>query len=238
MLVRGDPVVEFKLSLVDRVLPTKSAFVFGDMYIVDGGYTRYIAEQAEGVILLDTLETKPWQRARLEQSNLEFYKGNFAEEAFMRSLPQPHATVGLAFDVLLHQAALLHALHLMLEKVEHSFVFAHPTLEEQPLANSLVFLPGHPDQSLYPYPVPDEEYRAFSLVEVNQTHWIWGITASWMRTALQTEGFEIVHEESLDGQLKERWNWWGGVAERRTWPGVLHWSHMQHHPGLHDGWED
>lgn len=236
MLDLDDPVVQFKLSLLDRVLPTEDVIVFGDMYMVEGGYTRYVAEHgARSATLVDSLETRSWQRARLDTPNLDFYKGNFADKGFMDSL-HTSFSAGIAFDVLLHQPPLLHCLHLMLERIDKHFVFAHPTLEEQSTANALVFLPGHPDKGLYPMAAMDDEYQVFSVTEVNQSHWIWGITASWMRAALVTEGFEILEEQSLTSLPNPRWTLWGGVAERRSRVDPRHWSLLPAYQKIHEGW--
>ena len=39
MLNRDDPIVQFKLAMLERCLPAPSAVVFGDVWGVDGGYT-------------------------------------------------------------------------------------------------------------------------------------------------------------------------------------------------------
>lgn len=91
--------------------------VYGDIYIVEGGYTHYGATHgASMATLVDVAETPGWQRTRLGVNNLDFYKGDFANERFMSALPGPF-TSGVAFDVLLHQPTLMHSLHLMLESL-------------------------------------------------------------------------------------------------------------------------
>jgi hypothetical protein len=237
MLDLNDPVVKFKLNLLDRVLPAENVIVYGDMYVVDGGFTRYVAAKgAKRATLVDTLETRAWQQARLEHPTIDFYKGDFSNQYFMNALVGTFET-GVAYDVLLHQPPLLHSLHLMLEKVEKYFVFAHPTLEEQPTANALIFLPGHPNHDLYPMAEPHNEYQAFSVEIVNQSQWIWGITASWMRAALATEGFKMILEDSLASLPNRRWSLWGGIAERQSWPDEQHWSRLPPYRGLYEGWE-
>src|ERR1022692_3004607 len=101
MLNYDDPLVGLKTKLLDLLLPTSSVIVYGDMYIVEGGFTEYCATHgADVATLIDTLETVSWQRTRSEIRNLDFYKGNFADEGFMRSLRGDFAAA-VAYDVLL-----------------------------------------------------------------------------------------------------------------------------------------
>jgi hypothetical protein len=44
-LQTDDPVVAFKLAMLDRALPAESAVVFGDVWRVDGGYTVACADR-------------------------------------------------------------------------------------------------------------------------------------------------------------------------------------------------
>lgn len=236
MLRANDPVVDFKLSFLQRVLPCEHIAVYGDMYIVEGGYTEYCAKNgATRATLVDTLETRGWQETRLRQSNIDFYKGDFANAAFMRTVPDTFSAA-VAYDVLLHQPALLHTLNLMLQPVEHDFVVVQPMLEETDVLNTLVFLPGNEDRSLYPLASSHAEYQAFSTEEVNQTNWIWGITPSFLRAALVSEGFEVVHEDFLAPFPNPRWSWRGFHAERRRRLDHRHWSQMRATPLLHPGW--
>lgn len=236
MLNHDDPVVRLKTQLLDSILPSQHVVVYGDMYIVEGGYTEYCATHgAVAVTLVDTLETVSWQETRLRNRNIDFYKGNFAHEGFMSSLRGGYSAA-VAYDVLLHQPALLNTLHLMLREVSEKVVIVQPTLEEQAAPNSLVFLPGNSDRALYPLSSPHQEYQAFALDQVNQTQWIWGMTASFTKSALAAEGFEVVQEQAGEALPNSRWSYWGCVAERRLVPDERHWRRMFAHPFLHDGW--
>ena len=224
------------MSLLERILPCEHVVVYGDMYMVEGGYTEYCAKNgATCATLVDTLETFGWQQARLRQRNVDFYKGNFADAGFMAALGGPFDT-GVAFDVLLHQPAIVNTLHLMLAPVEKDFVIVQPTLDELDVPNSLVFLPGNSDLGLYPLDAQHAEYNAFSTEAVNQTEWIWAMTPSFIHSLLLTEGFRIVHEEVLGPFPNPRWSWRGFHAQRERVVNHLHWSQMRATPLLHPGW--
>lgn len=227
-----DPYVQFKLDILKRATPAESAIVFGDMYIVEGGFcTRCLDYGCKDVLLIDTLETARWQQTRIEHPALDFYKGDFSNPHFMRSILRSF-DIGVAYDILLHQAPLLQTLHLMLEKVRKRFCIVQPMLREQSLPNTLVYLPGNPDKGLYPMPTVSEEFKVFDGREVNHSHWLWGLTVSFLRSVLQGEGFEIVHQaEFTGGALTDRWMLWGCVAERKE-ANPHHWSAVQPIPGL------
>jgi hypothetical protein len=236
MLNHEDPMVRLKTGLLDMILPSQHVIVYGDMYLVDGGYTEYCATHGAAVAtLVDTVETAAWQQTRLEHRNVDFFKGNFADEGFMDSLPGGYSAA-VIYDVLLHQPSLINTLHLMLANVSEKVAIVQPTLEEQAVPNSLVFLPGNSDTNLYPLSDSDAEYHMFSLEEVNQTHWIWGITGSFMKSALAAEGFEIAHEQLGEPLSNNRWSWWGCVAERKSFPDQRHWSRMKATRLLYEGW--
>ncbi len=117
MFNESDPLVPFKLDILRRGLPAQDAIVFGDIYGVDGAYTAKCIEYGcSRALLIDSHETAAWLRLRLEQPAIDFYKGDFADPFFMASVRETYE-IGVAFDVLLHQASLLQAIHLMLEKV-------------------------------------------------------------------------------------------------------------------------
>jgi hypothetical protein len=221
----SDPLVQFKLDILRRGMPARDAIVYGDIYGVDGAYTAKCLEYGcKRALLIDSHETAPWLRLRLDHPELDFYKGDFADPSFMASVRETY-DVGVAFDVLLHQAPLLHTIHLMVEKVRERFLVVQPMLEEQSTPGSVVYLPGNEASAdLHPFADRPEEYRVFDAAQVNQSHWIWGMTPSFLRAALAGEGFEIVHEATT-GPLTPNplWAWWGFVAERRTTPDT-HWS--------------
>jgi hypothetical protein len=216
MLNREDPIVEFKLSMLDRCFPASGAVVFGDMWGVDGGYTVECVERGcERVLLVDSLETPAWQEERLQHPSMDFFKGDFSNPLFMNSF-NDRLELGIAFDILLHQPAMLGTLGLLLDKVEQRFCVVQPMLEEQAEAGSLVYLPGNPAvDRLYPLEAPSSEVMAFDVEEVNHSHWIWGMTPSFLTAAMEGEGFAPIVEEVSDSSLPNpRWCWWGAVYER------------------------
>ena len=238
MLNRDDAVVEFKLSVLDRCLPATGAVVFGDIWGVDGGYSVECAERGcDRVLLIDSLETPAWQEERLRHPQIDFLKGDFSNPLFMRSF-QERLAVGVAFDILLHQPAMLGTLTLLLAKVEEKFCVVQPMLEEQQASGSLVYLPGNPAvEDLYPMQTqaPTSEVRVFDAQEVNHSHWIWGMTPSFLSSAMSGEGFSLTAEEVLGPLPNPRWQWWGAVYERTGPRPASHWSTHGTTPGLFVG---
>jgi hypothetical protein len=233
MFDESDPYVQFKLSFLKHAMPAKSAVVFGDIYVVDGGYTKKCLDYGcNDVLLIDTLETAAFQLTRIAHPKIEFYKGDFSNPGFMRSFDQRYE-VGVAYEVLLHQAPLLHTLHLMLEKVSGKFCIVQPMLKEQAIPNALIYLPGNTLPGLYPLPRPSAEFTLFDVNAVNHSRWLWGMTVSFMKSVLLGEGFEITFEnEVTESGFTEHWRLWGCVAERKS-DNPLHWSHAQPSAGLH-----
>ncbi len=224
MLNEGDPLVRFKLDILRRAMPARDAVVFGDMYMVEGGFTKKCLDYGcERALLIDTLETPNWLDQRRAHPTLDFYKGDFSDALFMNSISETYE-IGVAFEVLLHQPPLLHTLHLMLRCVETTFLVVQPILKEAEVPNTLVYLPGNPDTGLHPLGEETREYQLFDVAQVNHSHWIWAMTASFTRAALAGEGFEITYEEAFREMPNSRWLVWGCVAERRRAPESSHWS--------------
>jgi SAM-dependent methyltransferase len=233
MLNRDHPWVGFKLAMLERSTPAAGAVVFGDIWGVDGSYTVECAKRGcERVMLIDSLETPAWQQERLRHPAIDFRKGDFSDPLFMASIDE-RFELGVAFDILLHQPAMLGTLTLLLEKVERRFCVVQPMLEEQSESGSLVYLPGNPAvERLYPLGVPATEVKAFDPRQVNHSHWIWGMTPSFLTAAMAGEGFALVEEETLEPLTNPRWSWWGAVYERAEPRSPAHWSGHGTTPGL------
>lgn len=234
MLDLADPVVAFKVDMLDRATPADDAIVFGDMWRVDGGYTEKCLELGcSRALLIDAFETRAWLERRLaEPERLDFVRGDFSSWDFMRGL-RVTAELGVAFDVLLHQASVVEALHLMLTKVRNRFVVVQPALEELELPQGLVYLPGNPETgALYPLDARSQDYAAFDPVHVNTVQWIWAMTPSSMTALMRSEGFEQVAQVRLGPLPNPRWSWWGAVYERARELPVDHWSAYATTPGL------
>ena len=211
----SDALVQFKLELLDAAAPMTSAIVYGDMYRVDGGYTVATLDRGSQLsLLVDTLETPTWLQHRLEHPELDFLKGDFGDPFLMGSI-RDQFDVGVVFDILLHQPPLLHTLNLMLSKVARTICIAQPCLKEGDRENQVIYLPGSTDTDLYPLRETSVEYRVFDVDQVNQSHWIWAMTSSFLRRALAGEGFEVREERTLDHpMLTKNWEWKGFVADR------------------------
>jgi hypothetical protein len=233
-LATEHPGVKLKLDLLEAATPLPRAVVYGDMWGVEGAYTlRCLELGCASVALIDSFETPGWQTTRTEHPELDFLKGDFADPLFMGSI-RTRYDLGVAYDVLLHQATLLGALHLMCERVEQRFVVVQPMLHEHGEEQRLVYLPGlEPDAGLHPAGSDVEWMRAIGpAAAVNTVHWLWAMTPSFLRAALRGEGFEVTLERDSGGGFpNDRWTWWGCVAERVEWP-AAHWSEHYRHPGL------
>lgn len=228
------PPVRLKLELLEAATPAQSAVVYGDMWMVEGAYTlRCLELGCASATLIDTFETPNWQRTRLEHPELEFVKGDFADALFMGSVRTTYE-LGVAYDVLLHQASLLGALHLMCERVQRRFLVVQPMLRDGGDLQGLVYLPGLPvDAGLHPAGRDVDWMRAIGpATEVNTVHWLWAMTPSFLRAALRGEGFNVILERETEQVFPNpRWTFWGCIAERVEWP-ALHWSEHSRNPGL------
>ena len=231
MFKNNDPGVRFKLGILESAMPAEKAIVFGDMWKVDGYYTKKLVEMGcKRSVLIDSLETPRWLKTRLQYPQLDFFKGDFSDALFMKSI-QESFEIGVAFDILLHQPPLLNTLHLMLEKVQKRFCIVQPMLREQKYPNSLVYLPGNTDE-LYPLAEKHGEYKMFEVSQVNQSHWIWGMTASFLHAVLHGEGFDLIHEEELSPLGNEKWFGGGYIYEKKR-ENPSHWSAFKVTPGLY-----
>ena len=224
-LNKNDPLVQFKLSILKKAFPAKDAIVFGDMYIVEGGYTQKCIEYGcEKVLLIDTLETYRWLDLRKKHPNINFYKGDFSNSLFMKSIQEKY-DIAVVFDILLHQAPLLNTIHLMLEKVSNKMCIVQPMLQEQDFPNTLIYLPGNTAKDdLYPLKSSSDQYKMFNAMKVNHSNWIWGMTPSFLISVLKGEGFEVLYQKVFDFLPNKMWFWWGCVIERK-YENPDHWSH-------------
>ncbi|MDQ3720799.1 MAG: hypothetical protein M3350_08485 [Actinomycetota bacterium] len=238
LLRTPQPETELKLRILDLALPARSAVVFGDIYLVEGAYGRKCAESGcERVLVVDTLETPGWLGHRQALPMLDFQKGDFADPFFMSGIRE-RFEISIAFNVLLHQPPLLSTIHLVLDKTERAICIVQPMLKERDVPNSLVYLPGNADvDQLAPVSSDDPaDVRAFSVEEVNHSHWIWGMTRSFLGSVLAGEGFEVTQEETGESLPNANWFWYGCVAERRE-TNPRHWSQTLPQPGVLDlGW--
>lgn len=236
MLDRNEPVVNFKLEALARALPgCSSAVLFGDMWRVDGGYTLECAKHCDRVLLIDSLETAAWQQERISAPTVDFRKGDFSDPLFMASMRE-RFDLGVVFDILLHQPAMLGTLTSMLRLVEKRFCVVQPMLEEQAHPGTLVYLPGNTSVSeLYPLEAEASDHKLFDIDQVNHSHWIWAMTPSFLTNAIAAEGFNLVFEDVLGPLPNPRWHWWGGVYERTRAQSPGHWSNQKATPGLFTG---
>lgn len=224
-------VVRFKTAILTKAMPAESAVVFGDMWKVDGFYTKKTLELGcKRAVLVDSLETPSWLKTRLQYPQIDFFKGDFSNPLFMKSILEKF-DLGVGFDILLHQPPLLNTLHLMLEKIDKRFCVVQPMLREQQFPNTLIYLPGNTDD-LYPLKLTHGEYRMFDIAQVNQSHWIWGMTATFLHAVLSGEGFDLIHQEEMAPLENERWFWGGYIYERKR-ENTGHWSASKVTPGLY-----
>lgn len=237
MLDREDAVVKFKLEVLERGLEQRdSAVVFGDIWRIDGAYTLECARRCDRVLLIDSLETPEWQRSRIAESRVDFRKGDFSDPIFMSTV-KGRFDVGVVFDILLHQPPLLETLSGMLDLVDNRLCVVQPVLAEGDVPGSLVYLPGNTAKDLYPLESAASDHRLFDVQAVNHSHWIWGMTATFITCVMAAEGFEPVFEKVLCDLPNPRWQWWGAVYERVRPRSEGHWRVQQPVPGLYgEGW--
>ncbi|MBA3866895.1 MAG: hypothetical protein H0X42_11225 [Solirubrobacterales bacterium] len=233
MLDRDEPLVSFKLETLGRALQgTDSAVLFGDIWRVDGGYTVECARRCERVLLIDSLETPAWQRERIAAPAIDFRKGDFSDPFFMASVRESF-DLGVVFDILLHQPGMLATLALMLDLVEKRLCVVQPMLVEPSEPGTLVYLPGNTEVgALYPLEAEASDHKLFDVDQVNHSHWIWGMTPSFLTAALAAEGFAPVFEEVLGPLPNPRWQWWGAIYDRRGPRSAAHWTNQRAQPGL------
>jgi len=217
--------------MLKMALPAESAVVFGDMWKVDGFYTKKTVELGcKRAVLIDSQETEKWLYTRIENPEIDFFKGDFSNVLFMSGILEQF-DIGVVFDILLHQAPLLSTLHLMLEKIQKRLCIVQPMLREQKYANTLIYLPGNRDE-LYPLGAQHGDFKMFDISQVNQSHWIWGMTSSFLQSVLVGEGFDLVHQDELSPLPNEQWYWGGYIFEKRR-ENLSHWSKSKVTPGLY-----
>ena len=217
--------------MLDRYLPATGAVVFGDIWGVDGGYSVECAERGrDRVLLIDSLRLRPGGRGS-DIPRRFLVKATF-KPAVMRIF-QERLTVGVAFDILLHQPAMLGTLTLLLAKVEEKFCVVQPMLEEQQASGSLVYLPGNPAvEDLYPMQTqaPTSEVRVFDAQEVDDSHWIWGMTPSFLSSAMSGEGFSLTRQRRFwDRSPTRDGNGWARSTSEPAPPSEPL-EHSRHHP--------
>ena len=224
MLNEMDPLVKFKLQILQKAMPAKDAIVFGDIYIVEGGYTKKCIDYGcERATLVDSVETASWLKSRAEYPTINFYKADFANTLFMKSIQETY-DIGVVYDILLHQAPLLNTIHLMLEKIRNRICIVQPMLREQKYSNTLIYLPGNDNSDeLYPLEAKDKEHKVFDINEVNHSHWLWAMTRTFLFSLLKGEGFEIIYEKEGGDFPNKNWYWYGCIAQR-TYQNTRHWS--------------
>jgi hypothetical protein len=226
MLDINSTVVQLKLDLLGQAVQgCQDAIVFGDIYIVEGSYTvKCIEFGCKRATLVDTVETCGWLDERKKNPKLNFYKGDFSNTLFMKSIPEKY-DVSIAFDVLLHQPPLINTLELILEKTSRRICIFQPMLLEQENKNTLVYLPGSENADIHPMNQGVSSVNIFDIMEVNQSRWIWGITPSFMKNVLKGSGFDIIYEIDGGSLPNKKWFYWGCIAEKKA-TNDRHWANM------------
>ena len=236
MLDREEPVVNFKLDVLERALPgCESAVLFGDMWRIDGGYTVECAKHCDRVLLIDTLETAAWQQERIAEPKIDFRKGDFSDPLFMESVRESFS-LGVAFDILLHQPTMLGTLALMARNDRRPFL-RRPADAERAGAPRDPHLPAGEPRGGGALSARGRSLRPQGLRRRpgQPSHWIWAMTPSFLTTAMIAEGFDLVYEETLAPLPNPNWSWWGAVYERVRPRSAGHWTNLRVEPGLYGG---
>jgi len=204
-----------KVSMIERCLPVESVVDFGGVWEVDGLYSRVCRERFKiaRVTMVDKYASENWVRNPRLRKGVDFRKGDFSDEGFMSTLEEPY-DLALAYDVLLHQIDLIHTLTLMLSKTRKFFLISQPILPEKtmPFRNCLVLLSGSKAYSLIPFKekwAEETDYWAnFSNATIRDTsHWLWGMTPSFIESIMKGYGWEIVYREFWRGWLPKSSKW-------------------------------
>jgi len=191
-----------KLGLVKRCLPVESVIDFGGMWEVDGYYSKQCLTRfgIKRVTMVDVEESENWNSDPSLREGIDFRKGDFADEGFMKSIAGTY-DIALAYDILLHQVNLRQTLSLMLSKSRRFFLVANPVIPDSvmPFRNSLVLLSGG-GPSLIPFhqkwTTETDYWRNFrDASNVVMNHWLWGITPSFVISLMAGFGWKLVHKE-------------------------------------------
>ena len=231
-LDKSDDVVGFKLGILDPPrAPWCSATSSGSTAV-----TRASAPNgAPSRFSCSTASRRPTGSALDSSTRRSIPQGDFSDPFFMASV-RGTFQVGVLFDIMLHQPGMLGTLTMMLSHVDKHLCIVQPMLEEQKHPGSLVYLPGNSArEELYPLANRVADHHAFDVQEVNHSHWIWGMTRSFLTAAMLGEGFELVHAETLKEMANPRWSWWGAIYERTHPKPASHWSTHLAYPGLYEG---
>ncbi len=219
-----DATIRRKLGLIERCLPANSAIDFGGMWEVDGYYSKQCLVKfgIGNVTIVDADESENWRADPALREGLDFRKGDFSNETFMKSIAQSY-DLAIAYDVLLHQIDLRHTLSLMLSKTKRFFLISNPVIPDaaMPYRNSLILLSGSRSPKLIPFReqwTKEMDYwrnfRNPSIVERN--HWLWGMSPSFIESLMAGFGWQLAHKEVWKDPFlqNQRWRMGGFVFTR------------------------
>jgi hypothetical protein len=203
-----------KLGLVRRCLPVGSAIDFGGMWEVDGYYSKQCLEFGiKKVTMVDSFESKNWKGDPSLRDGIDFRKGDFSDEKFMRTITRSY-DLAMAYDIILHQVNFRHTLSLLLSKTRRFFLVANPVLLDSamPYRNALVLLSGSGSANLIPFNqkwTKDIDYwRNFDdASNVKRNHWIWGMTPSSIESLMAGLGWRLVHREVWEDPFLQNPKW-------------------------------
>ncbi len=217
--------VQRKIALIERCLPVDSVIDMGGMWEVDGLYSRICRERfgIRQVTMIDRHESRNWRRNARLRKGIGFRKGDLSDERFMAKITKRYH-LALAYDVLPHQIDLRHTLALMLSKTMKFFLISQPILpdEHMPFRNCLILLSGSRARKLIPFHETwkrkKDYWRNFDDARtVDPSHWIWGMTPSFIESLIAGFGFKLVHKEFWHGWLPKPSGWrLCGLIFRRT----------------------
>jgi hypothetical protein len=210
-----DVTVRRKLGLVKRCMPVESAIDFGGMWEVDGYYSRQCLKRfgIKKVTMVDAEESENWKDDPTLREGLDFRKGDFSDERFMKSIAGSF-DLALAYDVLLHQIDLRHTLSLMLSKTKRFFLISNPVIPDSvmPWRNSLVLLSGSRLSGLIPFReqwTKDMNYwRNFvDASNVDRHHFHWGMSPSFIESLMAGLGWTLIHKEIWKDRFLQNPRW-------------------------------
>jgi hypothetical protein len=173
--------------------------------------------------MVDAEESENWRADPALREGLDFRKGDFSDEMFMKSIAQTY-DLAMAYDVLPHQIDLRHTLSLMLSKTKRFFLISNPVIPDAIMSyrNSLILLSGSRSPKLIPFheqwTKEIDYWRNFTdSRNVERSHWLWGMSPSFIESLMAGLGWQVVHKEIWRDPFLQNQRWrMGGIVFTRS----------------------
>jgi hypothetical protein len=207
-----------KLELIDKVEEVETVLEYGGVWRVDMLYLKYCLNKGalSGIEVDNLPPITKWPE-------ITFLQGDFRDSSLLEQTPQ--ADLVLLYDIILHQANVMHTFRSLIAKAKKYVAFNQPMFDipGHALPNAMFYLPGS-DLSKYGVSVGErgslkvekpEDFGPHGLDNPNK--WHWAMSPDIVRTWFRFLGFRIVHEAREKAEVKwlgQGWVQWGCLAER------------------------